>query len=505
MTTFSGFGENAPLELEDLSGEALAGIEARLSNGTADAFADAAAAARYCSHPIRLVGSSTTVDARTGEVLGEFSSSEAPLGQLFHPCGNRRADVCPSCSRLYARDTFEVIRTGVLGGKSVPDTVAAAPLIFVTLTAPSFGHVHGVRPERAAGVGGRCRPGASGVCTHGRPRFCSDVHAENDPVLGSPLCSDCYDWSSAVVWQWFAPELWRRFTIALRRHLSAMLGVRESSLRERAAIQFAKVAEFQARGLVHFHSLIRLDGPDGQGSRAPISGARLAELVREVAPLVEVTAPPVDNDDVRRVLRFGVQLDVKLVRTGFAPSTCELGAEQVAGYLAKYSTKGTGDGAAGRRPHLARLRRECSYLAARAATACRPDGFEPEDVDSCVCGLCRESVYYRLGKWAHMLGFRGHFSTKSRRYSVTLGILRRARARYQRIRSDAERRGRPSDTHELEAQLLADDETTLVIGSWIFQGVGWTNPGDKELADAAAARAREYAHWKSERRGRLCP
>ena len=27
----------------------------------------------------------------------------------------------------------------------------------------------------------------------------------------------------------------------------------------------------------------------------------------------------------------------------------------------------------------------------------------------------------RLRKWAHMLGFGGHFSTKSRRYSTTLG------------------------------------------------------------------------------------
>jgi hypothetical protein len=36
----------------------------------------------------------------------------------------------------------------------------------------------------------------------------------------------------------------------------------------------------------------------------------------------------------------------------------------------------------------------------------------------------------RLRKWAHMLGFGGHFSTKSRRYSTTLGALRRARVAY---------------------------------------------------------------------------
>ena len=36
-----------------------------------------------------------------------------------------------------------------------------------------------------------------------------------------------------------------------------------------------------------------------------------------------------------------------------------------------------------------------------------------------------------LGQWVHMLGFRGHFVTKSRGYSTTLGELRAARAAYR--------------------------------------------------------------------------
>ena len=38
----------------------------------------------------------------------------------------------------------------------------------------------------------------------------------------------------------------------------------------------------------------------------------------------------------------------------------------------------------------------------------------------------------RFGKWAHMLGFGGHFLTKSRRYSVTFGQLRTARTPHRR-------------------------------------------------------------------------
>ena len=57
-----------------------------------------------------------------------------------------------------------------------------------------------------------------------------------------------------------------------------------------------------------------------------------------------------------------------------------------------------------------------------------------------------------------------------------------------------------STSTAMEAQLLADDEdeTTLVIGSWSFAGIGWDTEGDVELARAAAARAREYAQHRAE-------
>ena len=100
-----------------------------------------------------------------------------------------------------------------------------------------------------------------------------------------------------------------------------------------------------------------------------------------------------------------------------------------------------------------------------------------------------------------MLGFRGHFSTKSRRYSVTLGALRRARHRFQILAAEARRTGQVVDTRDLEARLLADEEeTTLVIGSWTYQGTGWTMPGDQALALAAAGRAREYHQWRANQR-----
>jgi hypothetical protein len=77
-----------------------------------------------------------------------------------------------------------------------------------------------------------------------------------------------------------------------------------------------------------------------------------------------------------------------------------------------------------------------------------------------------EAPYGLLGKWAHALGFRRHFASKSRGYSVTLGQLRRARQRAQARIAEANRAGTPIDQRQLEAELLAEDadETTVVIG-----------------------------------------
>lgn len=280
--------------------------------------------------------------------------------------------------------------------------------------------------------------------------------------------------------------------------------MKERALKDTCSVQFAKVAEYQARGLVHFHALIRLDGAAGPGSPAPLDADTLADLLRGAARAVSVSAPSVDDDGPVRVLAWGTQLDVRVVTHGptHLRTSDELTPEQVAGYLAKYATKDAGattDDDGNTKPHLRRLKAECHRLAdlAKDRDEQRRSGVDAGSVP--VDHRTGLDHYRLLGKWAHMLGFRGHFSTKSRRYSVTLGRLRRARQRYQRLVADAARNGSQLDVRDLEARLLADeDETTLVIGAWEYAGTGWPRPGDAALADAAAARTREYARWRAD-------
>src|SRR5204862_888166 len=84
-------------------------------------------------------------------------------------------------------------------------------------------------------------------------------HRSGDLLVGKPLCLECYDHDAHVIWNHHASELWRRTSIALRRAVTRLGRAHDVKLR----IAFGKVAEYQARGVVHFHALIRLDAaPD---------------------------------------------------------------------------------------------------------------------------------------------------------------------------------------------------------------------------------------------------
>ena len=205
---------------------------------------------------MRLSGEITDVDPATGELVRRVVTTAMPDGVLYVPCGTRRASICPACAETYRRDAYQIVKAGLDGGKGIPGDVAAHPAVFVTFTAPSFGSVH----TRIAGPGGkilRCRPRRKAViCLHGRHLSCPHRHKEADASLGKPLCPDCYDYDASVVWNAHAPELWRRTMIALRRRLDRL------ARPARIKLSYAKVAEFQARGVIHFHALLRLDGYD---------------------------------------------------------------------------------------------------------------------------------------------------------------------------------------------------------------------------------------------------
>ncbi|MEV0810684.1 replication initiator [Micromonospora sp. NPDC050200] len=514
-----------------------------------------------CTRPIRLAGQLLTVEPTTGRLLDARHTDAMPDAAIYKACGNRRATVCPTCATVYQRDAYQLLRAGLVGGKGVPDTVSQHPAVFATFTAPSFGPVHNRAVKRHTCVNRKrcdCRPDpcharrtddpTAGLCPHSRPAVCWARHEPTDAVLGQPLCLDCYDHDHQVVWNLFAGELWRRTKQAAERHLAQLARRRgippvelvtpAGKVRKVAPVRLShgKAAEFQARGAVHFHALIRLDGIHPTDPTAVIpppaafTAADLDDAIRHAAAQVDYTTPAHPDQPTGWPVIWGTQLDIRPISlTGGGEVTDSM----VAGYLAKYATKSTevtghrsvrldadtiGDYADPDGDHTARLIDACWRIGRPTHTPVplldRPRDHRPTpgfvqrwECPDCgthtryaACPTCiaqRQAAldaeprkpasgnpYARLRRWAHMLGFGGHFLTKARRYSVTFQLLRDTRVTY--------RRNEDQDQGADEPIKVVDhlDDTTLIVGTLTFAGVGWHTTGDALLANTAAALAR---------------
>ncbi|GAA1516752.1 replication initiator protein RepSA [Sphaerisporangium rubeum] len=462
---------SAPVPLAELVGPVIRDL-ARHSGKDLSRWLEQVARLGGCAEPVRLVGHSVTLDPDTGQVLGEYSTRHEPHGQLMIRCGNRRASRCPACAATYRADTYHLIRAGLLGGKGVPDAVRTHPRVLATLTAPSFGAVH-----RGPGKDGRpvvCHPRRNGPA-------CFQRHTADEPLLGQPIDPGTYDYTGHVLWNAHAGDLWRRFTIYLRRHLAGLSGLSRSTFNRTVRVSFAKVAEYQARGVVHFHAVIRLDGRDESGATLPpphwATVALLDGAIRSAVAAVHLDAP--DLGQATTVLSWGEQVDVRPIEAGELAGGDELSEQKVAGYVAKYATKAAEtSGTLNRRVKAADLPRLRHLgVTAHAERLIRTAWNLGDPL------TYPDLVELRLRKWAHMLGFRGHFSTRSRAYSTTLTALRQARAHFRELQL-AERQGRTPGS-------------TLVLAHWSYAGQGYT-PGESALALGFADSSGTSNHHRKE-------
>jgi hypothetical protein len=151
-------------------------------------------------------------------------------------------------------------------------------------------------------------------------------------------------------------------------------------------------------------------------------------------------------------LAWGEQVDV-------APVTeADNGRRRAAAYLAKYATKGSD---------------ELGILDHRLRSGTPTDGRLPDHLRNLVATaweLGSQPTTEKLQLWAHTCGFRGHFLTKSRRYSTTFGELRSERQRWRIANRPAGQMDEDLDPDELE------------IREWAFDGSGYRTTGDVCLA-----------------------
>jgi hypothetical protein len=231
----------------------------------------------------------------------------------------------------------------------------------------------------------------------------------------------------------------------LRRALAHEAGLTVKAFATLARVSFAKVAEYQRRGVVHFHAIIRIDGPGGPTTPPPpwATVTLLTTAIDQAAPAVCVHLPATTATPDRS-LTWGPEHDTRPITT-----STDLTDGKVAAYLAKYATKAA----------------ECTGTPDHPITTpAQLTGLHLPDhtrrlILTCLrLGQLPELEHLRLTAWAHMLGFRGHFSTKSRTYSTTLTALRADRANHQRDQATA-------------AGLIPPiTDTTLIVPNWTYAG-----------------------------------
>lgn len=452
----------------ELSDSLVDELVSNVSNSSGwEALNRAAMTSRYCSRPIHLAPVLSLDEYRSHPWL--MFRPRSYDGLYSKACGSRRHNLCPSCSQIYKGDARQLIRSGLIGGKGISGEVSNHPQRFATLTAPNFGAVH--RSFSVNGKPERCHPGPKNFCPHGMALNCSERHKEDDEIVGSPLCPKCYDYRAAVIWNAMSTKAWQRTTIYLRRELAKLMDMSEAEFKTLVRISYVKVIEFQRRGLIHLHLVIRADDAENRELPPPISIStdKLELAFRLAAKRVKV---PVDFGEGKAVITWGEQIDTRAIDPG--------STNAVANYLAKYATKSATDSGGFER----RIKDERQIEFAKASPHLR-------QMAQTAWELGQDPNYKKLNlaTWAHDLGHRGHFLTKSRRFSVTFKYLREIRREWQAA-------------EHVEHQ--GDDDFFGSEVELIFVGQGWLCAADaywtsKLRADHDEARIFAWEQFMGER------
>ena len=182
------------------------------------------------------------------------------------------------------------------------------------------------------------------------------------------------------------------------------------------------MAEFQRRGAVHLHVVVRLDAAGDDIAAPPdvFDATVLAGAFLRAVRAVQV-AYPVRLEGRAQVARFGSECDVTILDTGTR-------AAKVARYVSKYVAKSSDTGGVLDRPlrpaDIANLHKLplSDHERRLVETAWRLGGRS-------------ELASLKLRTWTHQLGYRGHVLTKSRRYSTTFKALGAVRVAWRVARA----------------------------------------------------------------------
>jgi len=218
------------------------------------------------------------------------------------------------------------------------------------------------------------------------------------------VCDRCYRYEELVLWNAHSPRLWARTVLLLKRRLAKQLGVSVRAAKSVFTIESTKAAEFQMRGAVHLHALIRVDRID---SRIGVDQGDLLVAARSAITTASLKVSDAVAGYGLDEIRWGRQYDVRPLVAASPAAGVE--AIAVAGYLAKYVTKDIGTVAA------------CSEsLPVRQHRRALRDSLEQLASDP-------DLSFLNLAHRVETLGYPSRPITRSRHYSSTLAALSKKR------------------------------------------------------------------------------
>ena len=392
-----------------------------------------------------------------------------PDGVIYKPCGNRRATVCPGCAETYHRDAYQLLRAGLIGGKGITPDRRHPPGRVRHLHRPVLRH----RPHPAGPPAHLRRQDPLPLPAAALPRPPQPRHLPARPPrrLLHPAPPRRPQARPAAVPGLLRPrppgrlEPARRRTVAAhqtshrtpprparRRRGSPRPVLRPEAARSPVRVSHGKAAEFQARGAVHFHALLRLDGVD------PADPDRDRSRHRPASPSPTSTTPsgrppPPSATPPRRI----------------PPSPAAGRSPGAPDRHPTHHPAGTGTSPTGWSPATSpstppkppKPPATPPPASPPTPSTCTPTRTAPTPTASSTPAgaSAPHPGYVSLRRWAHMLGFGGHFLTKARRYSVRFRDLRQARITYRRRQDTGPEHG-PIRTAD-----HTDDETILIIGT----------------------------------------
>lgn len=282
----------------------------------------------------------------TGNCARPFKTASG----LYVRCQSRVKSKCPSRAELYRGDWAAIARSGVFDGPA-----EQYRFYLLTLTAPSFGRVHRV-PRSPDARGSNCGCGA--------------LHSSTDVELrGVPLDPTSYDYLGQVAWNRDAGVLWDN----TRRRL-----------RDRwPSVEFFLVREWQDRGVLHLHALMRIERAESP------QGAELGEAARSAVGFSKVDGALVE---------WGEQVQCDAFRTDGDGAKTIWYLSKALNYVMKDTARESAGGPSRSWEHLVRLQH-----AARSIRCSR--GCMPRD--------CSSVVHERVGSRSHVVSASRRTKTRS--------------------------------------------------------------------------------------------